>query len=49
MNTNVQEEGGGDDDPPENVNDCKKYMDFTGGENFNVGVLDDEPDKYDPF
>ena len=24
-------------------------MDFVGGENFNVGVLNDEPDKDDPF
>ena len=49
VNTNVQEEGDGDDDPPKNVNDCEKYIDFIGGENFNVGVLDDEPDEDDPF
>ena len=24
-------------------------MDFVGGENFNVGVLDDEPNEDDPF
>ena len=49
VNANVQEQGGSDDDPPKNVNDCKKFMDFIGDENFNIGVLDDEPDEDDPF
>ena len=49
VNTNAQEEGGGDNDPPENVNDCKKFMDFIGVEEFNVGVFDDEPAEDAPF
>ena len=49
VNANVAKEGSSDDKPPENVNNCEKFVDFIGGEHFNVGVLDDEPDEDDPF
>ena len=49
VNANVTKEGSSDDKPPENVNDCEKCVDFIGGEYFNVGVLDNEPDEDDPF
>ena len=49
VNTNVQKEGDGDNDPPKNVNACKKFVDLMGADHFNVGELDDEPDKDTPF
>ena len=49
VNANIAKEGSSDDEPPKNVNDCEKFVDFIGGEHFNVGVLDNEPDEDDPF
>ena len=49
VNTNVQKEGDGDKDPPKNVNDCEKFVDFMGVEEFNVCVLNDDPDEDNPF
>ena len=31
VNANVEKEGGSDDEPPENTNDCEKFVDFIGG------------------
>ena len=49
VNTNVQKEGEEDNEPPEEVHDVEKFVDFIGHDHFNVGGLDDEPDKDDPF
>ena len=48
VNANVEKKGSSDNEPPKNINDCEKFGDFIGGEHFNVGVLDDEPDEDDP-
>ena len=40
VNTNVQKDGDGDDDPPKNGNDCEKFVDSMGADNFNVGELE---------
>ena len=49
VNANIAKGGDSDDEPPENVNDCEKFVDFVGGAHVNVGVLEDEPDEDDPF
>ena len=48
VNTNVKKEAKKPDDLPEN-HDVKDIKELLGGNHFNVGEIDDAPDKDDPF
>ena len=49
VNTNVQKEVEEDDEPLKDVNDVEKFVDFIRHDHFNVGGIDDKPNKDDHF